>query len=71
MDKHQIFSPVLDCYSRYYQIVCISSVEETVFLWCNANVLRLNEPLVLVIKIKGMVSPQLAWRVGLNYAIYY
>jgi len=26
---------------------------------------------ILMIKMKGMVSPQLAWRVGLNYAIYY
>ena len=32
-------------------MVLTSSVEQSVFLWCNANVLRLNAPLVLV-KIK-------------------
>ena len=47
------------------------SIEKTSFLWCNANVLRLNAPLILVIKIKGMVSLQLVWRVSFNYAIYY
>jgi len=48
------------------------SIEKTSFLWCNANVLRLNAPLVFMCLNSegGFAATCLESRL-INYAIYY